>query len=144
MKLLVTKPNLYHNGKRCAVGDTVEIKSDHILTVYLGKVEPLREARLTTDQIAGDDLAEMQEENDRLLSENASLKQENEDLRAKLGSQTDSESQVDDADTSAEADEQRKEWLLDQIEELTGKRPGSNSKIETLEAKFTEAKLAEE
>lgn len=47
-------------------------------------------------------------------------------------------------DTSAEADEQRKEWLLDQIEELTGKRPGANSKLETLEAKYEDAKLAEE
>ncbi|MDR5859408.1 hypothetical protein FZZ93_05770 [Halomonas eurihalina] len=47
-------------------------------------------------------------------------------------------------DTGAEADEQRRQWLLNQIEELTGKRPGSNSKIETLEAKFEEAKLAAE
>ncbi|SEN68604.1 hypothetical protein [Halomonas caseinilytica] len=47
-------------------------------------------------------------------------------------------------DTGAEADEQRKAWLIDRLEELTGKRPGSNSKLETLEAKFEEAKLAAE
>lgn len=46
-------------------------------------------------------------------------------------------------DSGDDADDQRKEWLMDQIEELTGKRPGARSKLETLEEKYEEAKLAE-
>lgn len=47
-------------------------------------------------------------------------------------------------DSSEEADDQRREWLMDQIEELTGKRPGARSKLETLEERYEEAKLAQE
>lgn len=44
-------------------------------------------------------------------------------------------------DTSGEADNQRRAWLMDQLEDLTGKRPGANTKTETLEANFEKAKL---
>lgn len=47
-------------------------------------------------------------------------------------------------DTGSDADDQRKAWLLDQLEELTGKRPGANTKLETLETNFEKAKLEAE
>lgn len=46
-------------------------------------------------------------------------------------------------DTCAESDAKRKAWLIDEIERLTGERPGPNSRLDTLEAKFEKAKLAE-
>lgn len=47
----------------------------------------------------------------------------------------------DTGNTSGEADDQRREWLADQIEELTGKRPGDKTKLSTLEARYEKAKL---
>lgn len=49
----------------------------------------------------------------------------------------------DVGNTSPEVDDQRRKWLMDQIEELTGKRPGGNTKLETLEERFEKAKLEE-
>lgn len=109
MKVRVIRSNLYRDGRRCAIGETFDVKGDTIPTLYLGKVEPVEQGKM---EVATPD-AKANE----------------------TGNQT---------DTSADADEQRKAWLIDQIEELTGKRPGSNSKLETLEAKYEEAKLAEE
>lgn len=164
MKLRVTKSNLYHNGKRCAVGDVITIKGDSVPKLYMGKVEAINEKGLTTDKDAGSDLTALQAENDDLREENADLKArnealqaENEDLKASMTATVDSRpddadpgTQADDQgnpptpeDTSAEADAKRKAWLIDEIEKLTGERPGSNSKLDTLEAKFEKAKLAE-
>lgn len=47
-------------------------------------------------------------------------------------------------DTSADADEQRRQHLMDEIEKMSGKRPGGNTKLETLEEKFAELKTAQE
>ncbi|WP_252108836.1 MULTISPECIES: hypothetical protein [unclassified Halomonas] len=46
-------------------------------------------------------------------------------------------------ETGADADEQRRQFLLDEIEQMSGTRPGARTKLETLETKFEEAKLAE-
>ncbi|MDF3917513.1 hypothetical protein P3W43_01445 [Salinicola salarius] len=162
MKLRVTKSNLYHNGKRCSVGDVITIKGDSVPKLYMGKVEAINEQGLTTDKEAGSDLTALQAENDDLREENADLKARNEaletenaDLKASVtatvenrpddadpGTQVDAQKQPTQ-DTSAEADAKRKAWLIDEIEKLTGERPGSNSKLETLEAKFEKAKLEE-
>lgn len=148
MKLRVTKPNLYHNGKRKAVGDIITVTGDKIPTVFAGKVEPVNESSLTTDQDAGGDVAALQAENDGLRQENEILRAENADLRAETegqGEPSDSgDADSDSEDTSAEADAKRKAWLIDEIESMTGKRPGGNSSLETLEKKFEEAKLAQE
>lgn len=47
-------------------------------------------------------------------------------------------------DTSADADEQRRQYLMGEIETLSGKRPGGNTKLETLEERFAELKTAQE
>lgn len=153
MKLRVTKPNLYHNGSRKAVGDIITVTGDKIPTVFAGKVETVNEAGLTTDQDAGGDVAALQAERDELSDrivelglENDDLRAENAELRASIEGQGDgSDSDSGDSDdTTAEADDKRKAWLLDEIESMTGKRPGGNSSLETLEKKFEEAKLAQE
>lgn len=40
--------------------------------------------------------------------------------------------------TSSNVDDPRKAHLLDEIEKLTGNRPGANSKVETLEKRLAE------
>lgn len=158
MKLRVTKPNLYHRGIRKAVGDIINIDGDKIPAVFAGKVEPINEQSLTTDTEAGGKLAALRAENDGLKQENEALRAENADLKSSVtstidhrpddadpGTQVDSQAKpVTSEDTSAEADAKRKAWLIDEIEKLTGERPGSNSKLETLETKFEKAKLADE
>ena len=141
MKLRVTKSNLYHNGKRCAVGDVITIKGDSVPKLYMGKVEAINEKGLTTDKDAGGDLSALQDENESLKQENEALRTENAELKAKVDGGGDTSTPTD---TSDEADAKRKAWLIDEIEKLTGERPGSNSKLDTLEAKFEKAKLAEE
>lgn len=162
MKLRVTKSNMYHNGKRCAVGDIITVDGKTIPRVYAGKVEEVNESGLTTDKDAGGDLVALQSENGDLREENADLKARNEaleaenaDLKANVtatvenrpydadtGTQVDAKKQPAQ-DTSAEADAKRKSWLIDEIEKMTGERPGPNSKLENLEKKFEEAKLKE-
>ncbi|WP_232822237.1 hypothetical protein [Salinicola sp. CR57] len=151
----MTKSNMYHNGQRCAVGDVITLKGDKIPTVFAGKVEQINEKGLTTDQDADGDLAALQAENADLKARNEALEAENADLKASVTATV--ENRPDDADpgtqvasqkpaaqdTSAEADAKRKAWLIDEIEKLTGERPGPNSKLDTLEAKFEKAKLSE-
>lgn len=100
--------------------------------------------------------ANLREENSDLKARNEALEAENADLKANeaatlenrpndadTGTQGDAQKQPN-PDTSAEADAKRKAWLIDEIEKLTGERPGTNSKLETLETKFEKAKLADE
>lgn len=138
MKVRVTKSNLYHNGQRKAVGDVITLPGETIPTVFAGKVEPINETGLTTDQNAGGNMTALQAENEALKQENEALRAESDGLKAKLENGSD-----EGEDTSAEADAERKAWLIDEIEKLTGERPGSNSKLETLDARFEKAKLAE-
>lgn len=48
------------------------------------------------------------------------------------------------SNTGADADEQRRQHLMNEIEQMSGTRPGANSKLETLEDKFAKLKTAEE
>lgn len=48
------------------------------------------------------------------------------------------------SNTGADADEKRRQFLLGEIEQMIGKRPGANSKLETLEDRFAELKTADE
>ncbi|WP_110599829.1 hypothetical protein [Salinicola lusitanus] len=163
MKLRVTRPNLYDTqGRRKSVGDIITVEGKTIPRVYAGKVEVVNETGLTTDKDAGSDLtalqtenAELREENTDLKARNEALETENAELKASVTATVDS--RPDDAepgaqaeakkqpaqDTSAEADAKRRAWLTDEIEKLTGERPGPNSKLDTLEAKFEKAKLSE-
>lgn len=47
MKLSVTKSNLYRNGRRCAIGEVFEHKGDKVPSVYLGKVEVVKDEKVT-------------------------------------------------------------------------------------------------
>ncbi|WP_069383969.1 hypothetical protein [Halomonas caseinilytica] len=110
----VTKPNLYRKDRRCAVGDTFEVTLNN-----RGEVPMLYRGKVEiVDKPAM-----------HVATPNAKANE--------TGNQG-------NGDTGAEADEQRRQWLLNQIEELTGKRPGANSKLETLKAKFEQAKLTAE
>ncbi|MBZ5486907.1 hypothetical protein HW452_05145 [Halomonas aquamarina] len=140
MKLRVTKPNLYHRGNRKAVGDIITIEGDKIPTVFAGKVEPINESGLTTDKDAGGELTALRDENDDLKQDNEALRAENAKLKAEIHGAANGTT----GDSSDEADANRKAWLIDEIEKLTGERPGFNSKLETLETKFEKAKLADE
>jgi hypothetical protein len=48
------------------------------------------------------------------------------------------------SNTSADADEKRRQYLMGEIEQMSGKRPGGNTKLETLEERFAELKAAQE
>ncbi|WP_417861855.1 hypothetical protein [Vreelandella venusta] len=102
MKLRVTKSNLYRNGRRCAIGEVFEHKGDKVPSVYLGKVEVVKEDKIT---VATPDATS--------------------------------------SNSGDEAQAKRRELLLEEIERMEGKRPGANTKDETLEAKFAELKLKE-
>lgn len=102
MKLRVTKSNLYRNGRRCAIGETFNVDADKVPTVYLGKVEEVKEEKIT------------------VATPNATSSNSDDEAQAK-----------------------RREFLMEEIERMEGKRPGANTKDETLEAKFAELKLKE-
>ena len=110
----VIKPNLYRKDRRCAVGDTFDVTLNN-----QGEVPMLYRGKV------------------EIVDQSAMHV-------ATPGAQANDTGNQGNSDTGAEADEQRKAWLIDQLEELTGKRPGANSKLETLESKFEEAKLAAE
>ncbi|MCC4288512.1 hypothetical protein [Vreelandella aquamarina] len=52
--------------------------------------------------------------------------------------------QVAGSDTGADADEKRRQYLMGEIERMSGKRPGGNTKLETLEERFAELKTADQ
>lgn len=123
MKLIVIAPGLYLTTGEAKVGQVIEIDGDEVPTLYLGKVRQADEAL---------EVATPQPEP---LTDS-----ERDELEALRVFKADAEQHADELDAlrayKVNVEKQRKEYLLDQIEKLSSKRPNGNTSLESLESQF--------